>query len=143
MCNLTREEEILLREYGEAGQLFKLVAQLRRAGLVIFIAIESAIIGFIQTRPLKSIENIPMEIFAILVGVATFNSEFRLACSRNSIMKRFKEIEDRLKMTVYTNTENDLMVSKTIPNKNLFPLIPIFLIVYLISLIVIQIYYSI
>ena len=140
MSSLTKEQEILLREYEEAGRTCRWYEQLRRTNLFLFVALESAILGFVQTRSLSSVENIPLELFGILVGFAIWNGEVRVSEYYRIYMERAKKIEEILRMSLYQDALDKFQKSRTISLRPLFQSIPVFVIGCLICLIFYQIY---
>jgi len=66
MSHLSREDEILLREYQEAGEACRGHDTLVRTGLTIFGAAQAAIIGYIVTRgPIVTLELVLLEILGL------------------------------------------------------------------------------
>ena len=140
MTKLTKEQEILIREYEEAGRTCRWHEQLRRTNLFLFVALESAILGFVQTRSLSSVENIPLELFGILIGIAIWNGEVRISEYYKIYMRRAQEIEKTLNMSLYQNGWKNIQKSRTISLSPFFQLIPLFITVCLICLVSYQIY---
>ena len=139
MSKLTDKQEILIREYEEAGRTCRWYEQLRRMNLFLFVALESVIIGFVQTRSLSSAENIPLELFAIFVGITIWNGEVRISEYYKFYIVRAKEIEKMLNMSLYQDGWKKIQKSKTVSLRPLFQLIPVFIVLYFSCLVFYQI----
>jgi hypothetical protein len=101
MNDLSREEEILLHEYKEAGQACRGHDTLVRTGLTIFGAAQAAIIGFIVSRTAVTIELVLLELLGLWLSVVVFFTTRRLHYRYGNYMERARCIERRLGMYLY------------------------------------------
>lgn len=140
MSRLTKEQEVLIREYEEAGRTCRWYEHLRRLNLFLFAALTSAIIGFVQSQKFSSGANIPLELFGILIGITIWNGEKRISDYYRFYIMRAKEIEEELGMSLYREGWEKIHKTETFSLKLLFQLIPLSIVVYFIFLIIYQIY---
>jgi hypothetical protein len=102
MSDLSREDEILCREYQEAGEACRGHDTLVRTGLTVFGAAQAAIIGFIVTRgPSITLELVLLEILGLWLSVVVFFTTRRLHVRYSNYMERARCIERRLGMYLY------------------------------------------
>lgn len=130
MNDLSREQEILLREYKEAGETCRNHEKLIRTGLTIFVAIQAAIIGFIGKSTNSSPLNIfLLEILGLWMSVVVLITTLRLHHRYKNYIERAKWIEQRLGMYFYQYSF-DYFKNKPIPgqclgNQKLWASIPL------------------
>ncbi len=102
MSNLSNEQEILLREYQEAGQTCRNYDQLTRTGFSIFAAVQAAIIGFIGARTgIGPLELVLLEVLGLWLSVVILLTTLRLHYRYKTFMERAKCIERHLGMYLY------------------------------------------
>lgn len=102
MNALTREEEILLQEYREAGQACRNHDQLIRTGLTIFGAVQAAIIGFVVAKEgVETFEKVLVEVLGLWLSIVVLLTTRRLHYRYKTYMERAKAIERRLGMYLY------------------------------------------
>ena len=102
MSNLSRQDEILLQEYQEAGRACRGHDQLIRTGLLIYTAAQAAIVGFIGTKGAdKSLELCILEIFGFWLSVVVLLTTMRLHHRYKTYMQRARYIERTMKMSLY------------------------------------------
>ncbi|MBU7047113.1 MAG: hypothetical protein HXS54_11825 [Theionarchaea archaeon] len=142
MSKLTGKQEILIREYEEAGKTCRWYEHLRRLNLFVFVAMVTVIIGFIQTRELSSIGNIPLELFGIFIGVTIWDAEKRVSDYYKFYIWRAKDIERELGMTLYQDGWKNIQETTTFSIRIPFQLIPIFIVGYFSCLIIYQVYHN-
>jgi len=73
MSNLAKEEEILLREYAEAGQLCRSYEQLSRTGILIFVVFSTAIVALLHQDAASPTTKITLEVIGVIFSVITLN----------------------------------------------------------------------
>lgn len=71
--DLTREEELRLREYAEAGSLCRSYEQLSRTSLAIYIAFSAAVIAVIVNPGTELYARITLEVIGLVVTLFTLN----------------------------------------------------------------------
>lgn len=140
MSKLTGKQEILIREYEEAGRTCRWYEHLRRLNLFVFVAMVTVIIGFIQTRESSSIENIPLELFGIFIGITIWDAEKRVSDYYKFYIWRAKEIERELGMTLYQEGWKKIQETTTFSIRIPFQLIPLFIVGYFSYLIIYQVF---
>lgn len=129
MSNLSNEQEILLKEYKEAGETCRNHDQLTRTGFSIFAAVQAAIIGFIGIRKeIGSLELVLLEVLGLLLSVVILLTTLRLHYRYKTYMERARCIERHLGMYLYQYSF-DYFGSKKIPgqwagNKKLWASVP-------------------
>jgi hypothetical protein len=102
MSNLSNEQEILLKEYQEAGETCRNHDQLIRTGFSIFAAVQAAIIGFIGTKKdIGSLELVLLEVLGLWLSVVILLTTLRLHYRNKAYMERAKCIENQLGMYLY------------------------------------------
>lgn len=113
MTNLSREDEILLREYQEAGEACRSHDQLIRTGLGIFGAVQAAIIGFIGTVSVGShFELALLEILGFVLSIVVLLTTLRLQHRYATYVQRAKCIETRLGMCLYNCSEEWFYIAR-------------------------------
>ena len=143
MSNFTRQDEILIQEYQEAGRACRGNDQLIRTGILIYTAAQAAIVGFIGTKGAdKSLELCILEIFGFWLSVVVLLTTLRLHHRYKTYMQRARYIERSMKMNLYQYSFDYFENQKNkIPgwfagNKKLWATVPIlFGIAYVILLI--------
>jgi hypothetical protein len=119
MTHLKPEQQILLHEYQQAGEMCRNHDQLLRTGLVIFGAIQAAIIGFIGTRKDGGLlELFVLELFGFWLSVIVLLTTLRLGYRYQSYMERAKCIEHRLGMYLF-NCSQEFFAFAEVPAKRL------------------------
>lgn len=102
MSNLSNEQEILLKEYREAGVTCRNHDQLIRTGFSIFAAVQAAIIGFIGTRKeTGTLELVLLEGLGLWLSVVVLLTTLRLHYRYKTYMERARYIERQLGMNLY------------------------------------------
>jgi len=133
MEELSDDKEIMLREYQEAGQICRGHDQLIRTGLIIFGAVQAAIIGFIgTTRSHSSLNLVLLEILGLGLSIVVILTTARLQFRYEGYMERAKCIERRLGMYLYNVSEEYFFLQrKRIPcewagigNKDIWTVVP-------------------
>jgi len=129
MSELTSEQQILLQEYHQAGQMCRNHDQLLRTGLVIFGAIQAAIIGFIGTQQNSGVlELFVLELFGFWLSVIVLLTTLRLGYRYQSYMERAKCIERRLGMYLFDCSQDFFefacVPAKKLGNKRLWASVP-------------------
>lgn len=140
MAELTAEQQILLHEHQEAGQMCRNHDQLIRTGLTIFGAAQAAIVGFIGAQKSRAdLAFFLLEIFGLWLSVVVLLTTLRLKKRYESYIERAKCIERRVGMYLFECSQ-DYFAFASIPvkrfgNKNLWASVPIVAIgVYLVLL---------
>lgn len=129
MSELSREEEILLREYQEAGEACRGHDTLVRTGLSIFGAVQAAIIGFIASQEKSiTVELVILEILGLWLSVVVFFTTRRLHYRYKNYMDRARCIERRLGMYLYQYSfeyfGSERVPAKWVGNKKLWASVP-------------------
>lgn len=103
MSELSREDEILLREYAQAGEACRANDTLVRTGLTIFGAVQAAIIGFVASRGNTGItlELFLLEVLGLWLSVVVYYTTRRLHYRYKNYMERARCIERQLGMNLY------------------------------------------
>lgn len=86
MTELSREDEILLREYAQAGEACRANDTLVRTGLTIFGGVQAAIIGFVASRGDTSItvEMILLELLGLWLRTPPVGSTIAIKITWNA-----------------------------------------------------------
>ena len=90
---MDEEKEIELRIYSEAGQACRSHEVTSRTGELLFVAIQAAILAFIQRQGLLSAANIPIEIFGIFICFVVYVMLFRQRLYYRSFIKTARRVE--------------------------------------------------
>jgi hypothetical protein len=98
---LTRQDEILLKEYAEAGHAYRQIETLTRTALAIFATLFAATFAFITQKGTYSPQNIPLEIFGLMASIVVWRTTERSRQYGLGYMDRIKEIELELNMAIY------------------------------------------
>lgn len=123
MENDRKSEEILLKEYGEAGQVCRHYETLTRTSLSIFLPFFTAVIGYLLSSAASAATKLGLSIAGFLISLLLLNTIIRLQAYYRSYIDRSKEIEkligptDNPLMRLYTAGEKATSGSCTISNK--------------------------
>lgn len=129
MENDRKSEEILLKEYAEAGQICRHYETLTRTSLSIFLPFFTAIIGYLLNSGASAVTKLGLSISAFAISLLLLNTVIRLQLYYKSYINRSKEIEkligptDKPLMKLYTAGEKATSSSCTISNKNAIALV--------------------
>lgn len=98
------KQEIELRIYAEAGQACRSHEMTSRTGVLLFIAIQTAILAFIQREGLLCASNIPIELFGIFTCFVVYVMVVRQRLYYRSYIKTARRIERTLdpQLRLYT-----------------------------------------
>jgi hypothetical protein len=129
MAELTRKQQILLIEYGQAGEMCRNHDKLLRTGLVIFGAVQAAIIGFIGTQSeSRLLELFLLQFLGFWLSVIVLLTTLRLAYRYASYMERAKCIERQLGMYLFECSQDffsfENVPAKLFGNKRLWASVP-------------------
>jgi hypothetical protein len=107
VSDLSRQDEILLREYQQAGEACRGHDTLIRTGLTIFGAAQVAILGFIatQTQPAPLPALAPLEFLGFWLSLVALATTWRLHHRYKNYMERSHVLERRLGMYLYRYSE--------------------------------------
>lgn len=129
MDNDRRLEEILLKEYAEAGQICRWYEQLTRTSLSIFVPFTTALIGYLLGSNVHATAKLGLSTAGIIASSLFGNTVRRQQLYYRSYITRAKEIErsivsdGRPIMKLYTQGEHATSGSKTIKNKTAIALV--------------------
>ena len=140
MSNLAKEEEILLREYAEAGQLCRSYEQLSRTGILIFVVFSTAIVALLHQDAASPTMKITLEVIGVIFSVITLNVLVRVGILYKTYIDRAREIEDNLGMDLYKRWDNAVKGSMTIRNKPAMLILVVAFGLYFFGALVLEIY---
>ena len=105
--SLSGEQEILLREYEQAGEACRNHDSLIRTGLAIFGAAQAAILAFVssQSKPIDSLEIVMLEALGLWLGVVVLMTTFRLHHRYSTYMSTIHAIEAKLGISLYSDSQ--------------------------------------
>lgn len=116
-------DEILLKEYGEAGHVCRHYETLTRTSLSIFLPFFTAMVGFLLDSKASAATKLGLSISGFVISLLLLNTIIRLQAYYISYISRSKEIEkligptDSPLMSLYTAGEKATSGSCTISNK--------------------------
>lgn len=124
MENDRKSEEILLKEYAEAGQICRHYETLTRTSLSIFLPFFTAVIGYLLSSGASAATKLGLSISGFAISLLLLNTVIRLQAYYRSYINRSKEIEkligptDNPLMKLYTAGEKAASGTCTISNKD-------------------------
>jgi hypothetical protein len=121
MGSLTKKDEVLLREYAEAGHLCRSYEQLSRTSVAIFLPFSTAVSGFVLQNPSNNTTNLFLSLIGFIVTILTLSVLYRVREFYHTTKTRAVEIEKMFKMSLYARIDTALKNDKiTPPNKIAF-----------------------
>jgi hypothetical protein len=129
MENDRRLEEILLKEYAEAGQICRWYEQLTRTSLSILLPFSTALIGYLLGSSAQASTKLGLSTAGLVISLLFVNTVRRQQLYYRSYITRAKEIEGLIItdgtpiMKLYTQGANATSGSKTIRNKTAIALV--------------------
>ena len=88
-----RADDILLKEYAEAGHLCRWYEQLTRTTLMIYLPLSTTLIGYLQKAENTPGSRLILALSGFIISVLLVNTVFRQKAYYLSYIKRAKEIE--------------------------------------------------
>lgn len=123
MDNDRRADEILLKEYSEAGQICRWYEQLTRTSLSILLPFSTALIGYLLGSSANAIAKLSLSVAGLVTSLLFVNTILRQQAYYRSYINRAKEIESLVIagtqpiMKLYTQGANATKCSRPSPTR--------------------------
>ena len=116
-------QDILLKEYAEAGSLCRNIEQLTRTSLLLFVPAATALAGFVVAPNLSPLTKLVLAVAGLAYALLLVNTVYRNRAYYSKYVARAKEIESLIKkesgrvMSLYTSGAEVAKSTRTFSNK--------------------------